>query len=102
MQFSEKRYARRFPLRLPVTVGGELSGHCGETCDISAGGALFYSDSDVNVGSPISFTVSMPAAKLAAKKDVLVNCEGRVTRCSRQGKRHVLAVVIDQYQFQRT
>ena len=72
-----------------------------QTQDISAGGVLFYLDSHLAIGTAVEFTVVMPAAVLGAPQDVRVNCVGRVVRCGRQGERQVVAVVIDEYQFER-
>jgi hypothetical protein len=99
--FTEKRCTERFPLHLPVAVAGELGARCGQTCDMSSGGVLFYMDSEVEVGSPIQFTVSMPGEALGSEKDVSVNCTGRVARCAEENGRHVVAVIIDEYQFER-
>ncbi len=95
----EKRHTRRFPLELPIAVNG--GGVITTTHDISAGGVLFYSDADVEVGAAIEFTIAMPAMSLGAPQDVQVKCVGRVVRSCRQGSRHAVAVVIDEYQFER-
>lgn len=98
----ELRSSVRFPLKLPVEVRAEQNGVAGETQDISAGGVLFYMDSDLDTGSIIEFTISMPASVLGTATDVVVKCTGRVVRCSRQGERTAVAAVIDEYHFDRT
>jgi c-di-GMP-binding flagellar brake protein YcgR len=98
---TELRAAVRFPLRLPVAIttsGEELQA---ETQDISAGGMLFHLQSEMTVGSPIQFRISMPAAVLGASTDVLVTGLGRVVRCSHEGERQAIAAVIDEYRFER-
>jgi c-di-GMP-binding flagellar brake protein YcgR len=98
---TELRAAVRFPLRLPVAIttsGEELQA---ETQDISAGGMLFHLQSEMTVGSPIQFRISMPAAVLGASTDVLVTGQGRVVRCSHEGERRAIAAVIDEYRFER-
>jgi hypothetical protein len=98
---TELRAAVRFPLRLPVAIttsGEELQA---ETQDISAGGMLFHLRSEMTVGSPIQFRISMPAAVLGASTDVLVTGLGRVVRCSHEGERQAIAAVIDEYRFER-
>jgi hypothetical protein len=98
----ELRSSVRFPLKLPVEVRAEQSGVAGETQDISAGGVLFYMDSELEAGSIIEFTISMPASVLGTATDVVVKCTGRVVRCSRHGERTAVAAVIDEYHFDRT
>jgi PilZ domain len=98
----ELRSSVRFPLKLPVEVRAEQSGVAGETQDISAGGVLFYMDSELDAGSIIEFTISMPASVLGTATDVVVKCTGRVVRCSRHGERTAVAAVIDEYHFDRT
>lgn len=63
---------------------------------------LFKIDRSMEVGSLIEFTISMPAAIIGASKDVLVNCTGRVVRCSPESDdRCAVAAVIDEYKFER-
>jgi hypothetical protein len=69
---------------------------------MSANGVLFYMDSEIEVGSSISFTVTMPGEALGSGTDVAVNCTGRVARCSEENGKHVVAVIIDEYQFERS
>ena len=75
--------------------------HQAETQDISAGGVLFHLESEMKVGLPIEFRISMPAAVLGASTDVLVTGLGRVVRCNVEGERRAIAAVIDDYRFER-
>ena len=100
-QIEEKRVSRRFPLQLPIAVTNAKKSRSTKTENISAGGVLFYADEKVKVGSAIAFTIRMPAGVLGAPQDVLVNCTGRVVRRSRIKKRDAVAVVIDEYDFER-
>ncbi len=95
------RSAVRFPLRLPVSVTVATEQCAAETGDISSGGVLFYVDEDLAVGSPIEFSIVMPAQVLGAATDVQVKCEGRVVRSFEEEGRHAIAAVIDEYRFQR-
>jgi len=95
------RNAIRFPLHLPVTLKTNTKEHRAETIDISAGGILFRSESDVEVGSEVEFTVAMPGDVLGSEQDILVKCRGRVVRCSQEAVGRSIAVVIDEYQFER-
>lgn len=98
----EMRSAVRFPIQLPVSIRTESGTFHAITKDISAGGVLFHSEAPVAVGSTIEFTINMPAAVVGSCTDVLVNCVGRVVRCSedKSGPADV-AAVIDDYSFER-
>jgi c-di-GMP-binding flagellar brake protein YcgR len=95
------RNAVRFPLHLPVTLKTPTDEHRAETIDISAGGILFRSETDVEVGSTVEFTVAMPGDILGSDRDVLVKCQGRVVRCTNEPSGRSVAVVIDEYKFER-
>ena len=56
-------------------------------------------DEAIPVGAAIQFTIAMPGARLCLPKDMLVDCTGRVVRCSPVGNRHELAAMIDEYRF---
>ena len=95
------RNAVRFPLHLPVTLKTPPEEHLARTIDISAGGMLFYTETEVEVGSAVEFTVAMPGDVLGSECDVLVNCRGRVVRCVAESSGRSVAVVIDEYKFER-
>lgn len=97
----ELRNAVRFPLHLPVTLKTSTDEHRAETIDISAGGILFRSETEVAVGSVVEFTVAMPGDVLGSDHDILVKCQGRVVRCTQDASGRSIAVVIDEYQFAR-
>jgi hypothetical protein len=98
----EMRCAVRFPIRLPVAIRSESGTYQAMTTDISAGGVLFHSEAPITVGSTIEFTINMPGDVVGSYTDVLVNCVGRVVRCSEEisGPADV-AAVIDDYSFVR-
>jgi hypothetical protein len=96
------RNAVRFPLHLPVTLTTPTDEHRAETIDISAGGILFRTETEVEVGSAVEFTVAMPGDVLGSDRDVLVKCRGRVVRCSEASSGRSVAVVIDEYKFERS
>jgi c-di-GMP-binding flagellar brake protein YcgR len=96
------RNAVRFPLHLPVTLRTSSAEYQAETRDISAGGILLHSETPIAVGSTVNFTIAMPGETLGADQDVLVNCQGRVVRCSEENTDRIIAVAIDEYQFERT
>ena len=72
-----------------------------KTIDISAGGALFLTDVCIPVDCPMEFTIEMPKEVLGVDHPVLVKCQGRVVRCSGGAAGRTVAVVIDEYQFER-
>lgn len=95
------RNAVRFPLHLPVTLRTATEEHRAQTIDISAGGILFRTETEVEVGAAVEFTVAMPGDVLGSDRDVLVKCRGRVVRCSEESSGRSVAVVIDEYKFER-
>ena len=95
------RNAIRFPLHLPVTLKTSTDEHQAETIDISAGGLLFRSETEIEVGSTVEFTVAMPGDVLGSDRDILVKCHGRVVRCTQEATGRGIAVVIDEYKFER-
>ena len=95
------RNAVRFPLHLPVTLKTSTDEHRAQTIDISAGGILFETETEVEVGSAVEFTVAMPGDALGFDRDVLVKCSGRVVRCAQEASGRRVAVVIDEYKFER-
>ncbi len=97
----ELRNAVRFPIQLPVAVRVETAEYQATTGDISSGGVLFHMESALEVGSSIEFTIAMPAEVVGTATDVLVNCVGRVVRCSEDISGPAVAAVIDDYTFVR-
>ncbi|HXZ29327.1 MAG TPA: PilZ domain-containing protein [Terriglobales bacterium] len=100
-QFAEMRSAVRFPLHLPMAVTTEARPLPAETRDISSGGVLFQVEGELPVGSPIQFSISIPAEILGTGTLVQVKCAGRVVRCTAEGDHHAVAAVIDEYYFER-
>jgi hypothetical protein len=95
----ELRCAVRFPLSLPmvVVVGGkELQAI---TCNVSASGVLFETVEELSVGEMIQFSFQMPGAVLGSARDILVECRGRVVRCSISSSQPLIAATIDDYRF---
>jgi PilZ domain len=96
----EKRAARRFPLRVPVSVDHENATHPAQIRDVSARGICFYMDSAVTQGSPIGFTLTLPP-EITLTESIRVQCKGRVVRVEdgiEDGKLTV-AAVIEEYEF---
>jgi hypothetical protein len=96
----EKRAARRFPLRVPVTVDHENATHTAQIRDVSARGISFYLESVVTQGSPIGFTLTLPP-EITLTESIRVQCKGHVVRVENGRDDGTLAVaaVIDEYEF---
>ncbi len=95
------RNSTRFPLHLPVTLKTPSGEYHAKTTDISAGGILFQTEVAIEVGSAVEFAIEMPVDILGTTHPVLVMCAGRVVRCSEEGAGRNIAVVIDEYRFER-
>ena len=97
----EKRAARRFALRVPVTVDRENENHgeAAEIRDVSARGICFYVETAVAQGAPIGFTLTLPP-EITLTESIRVQCKGHVVRVedSDDGKVSV-AAVIEEYEF---
>ncbi len=99
----EKRAARRFALRIPVSVAREENSNYNESAqirDVSARGICLYLDAPIAQGSPIGFTLTLPP-EITLTESIRVQCKGRVVRidgASPAGKMAV-AAVIEEYEF---
>lgn len=102
---NEKRAARRFALRVPVTVERKLTApnahsEPAQIRDVSARGICFYVDSAIAQGSPIGFTLTLPP-EITLTESIRVQCKGRVVRVedARSDGKVTVAAVIDEYEF---
>lgn len=101
----EKRGARRFALRVPVSVNRNVNNEsvpagAARLRDVSARGICFYLDSAIEKGSPIGFTLTLPP-EITLTESIRVQCKGRVVRVEDgdpDGKVTVAAVIED-YEF---
>ncbi len=99
----EKRAARRFALRIPVSVDREGDSNFRESAqvrDVSARGISLYLDSPIEQGSPIGFTLTLPP-EITLTESIRVQCKGRIVRVedgAAAGKMAV-AAVIEEYEF---
>ena len=96
----EKRGARRFPLRVPVTVNHENAAQPAQLRDVSARGICFFVDSAVAQGSPIGFTLTLPP-EITLTESIRVQCKGHVVRVEngKEDGRLAMAAVIEEYEF---
>ena len=99
--YTDVQSAARFPVKLPIAVKSDAGVQPAETQNISANGVLFEVDADMPVGSPVDFTISLPADVVGSAEDVRVDCRGRVVRSFEDGGRRGVGVVIDEYRFER-
>ena len=95
------RNSIRFPLHLQVTLKTPTGEYHATTTDISAGGISFHIDAEIEVGSPVEFSIEMPIDMLGTIQPVEVLCAGRVVRCCEEDPGQSVAVVIDEYHFKR-
>src|SRR6266853_6321456 len=99
----EKRAARRFALRIPVSVAREENAKFSESAqirDVSARGVCLYLDAPVAQGSPIGFTLTLPP-EITLTESIRVQCKGRVVRIEEGGAdgKMAVAAVIEEYEF---
>jgi hypothetical protein len=99
----EKRAARRFALRVPVTVDHGVDiprSEIAQIRDVSARGICFYLESAVAQGSPIGFTLTLPP-EITLTESIRVQCKGRVVRVEngRADGKLAVAAVIEEYEF---
>jgi len=98
----EKRGARRFPLRVPVTVNRDQKSANEEAQlrDVSARGICFFLGSSVSDGSPIGFTLTLPP-EITLTESIRVQCKGHVVRVEngRADGKVAVAAVIEEYEF---
>ena len=96
---AELRNAVRFPLQIPIRIfAGDLTLDA-TTVDISATGILFEAKQVLPLQMKVQFTMKMPAQAMGTTVDVIVNCSGRVVRCTSSGECTRIAAVIDEYYF---
>lgn len=99
--YQEMQSAPRFPLHLSASVKSQSGAYLAETKNISANGVLLAMENDVPVGSMVDFTIVLPAEVVGARQDVQIDCRGRVVRSFEDRGRRGVAVVIDEYHFER-
>ncbi len=103
---SESRTGRRFPLELPISIEDKKTKKLkGTTSNVSAAGVYMQTKADLEVGSKVKFQIMLPGNMIGAKKDVAIECSGRVVRgrqaAAKKSKNSGLACVIDSYKFVR-
>lgn len=105
---TERRTARRYDLSLPVIIRipaevDEDSQH-GKTRDISTRGLYFVMDQNVEAGSELDITLTLPA-EITHGTEVFVRAQGKVVRVEQRNgdgmTRMGVAAVIERYDIIR-
>jgi hypothetical protein len=105
---TERRAARRYDLSLPVIirvpVEKTVSARNGRTRDISTRGVYFTLEQDLESGTELDITLTLPA-EITRGTEVFVRAQGRVIRVDRRNddaSKHVgVAAVIERYDIIR-
>jgi hypothetical protein len=105
---TERRTARRYDLSLPVIVRTPTEGGAGsrnaKTRDISTRGLYFVLDQDLEAGSELDITLTLPA-EITHGTDVFVRAIGKVVRVENKKEegtsRIGVAAVIERYDIMR-
>jgi hypothetical protein len=105
---SERRNARRYDLSLPIIVRipkqRVAENQNGKTRDISTRGLYFVIDQDLQAGSELDITLTLPA-EVTHSSEVFVRAMGKFVRVERRGEdgelRMGVAAVIERYDIIR-
>jgi c-di-GMP-binding flagellar brake protein YcgR len=105
---TERRTARRYDLSLPVIIRVPaervLDTQKGKTRDISTRGLYFVLDQDLQAGSELDITLTLPA-EITHGSEVFVRAMGKVVRVERRmedgSARLGVAAVIERYDIIR-
>jgi len=105
---SERRTARRYDLTLPISIRYTaehlINRREGKTRDISTKGLYFVVSPDLEAGSEVDITLTLPA-EITHGSDVIVRAQGKVVRVEprlEDGEpRMGVAAVIERYDIVR-
>jgi c-di-GMP-binding flagellar brake protein YcgR len=105
---TERRTTRRYDLSLPIVIHvpkeKALDWQQGKTRDISTRGLYFVVDQNMEAGSQLDITLTLPA-EITHGSDVFVRALGRVVRVERRiedgSARMGVAAVIERYDIIR-
>ncbi len=105
---TERRAARRYDLSLPVIIrlplDRESSSRNGKTRDISTRGVYFTIDQDLEAGTELDITLTLPA-EITRGTEVFVRAQGKVVRVEKKSDddspRIGVAAVIERYDIIR-
>src|SRR5438105_8097832 len=98
----ERRGAQRFDFHLAVGIrlSATTEDGCGFTQDLSARGALLYTDFVVAVGDAVELTLVMPS-EITLAENMRVRCRGKVVRRTNPGvgSKPAVAVPLEENEF---
>jgi c-di-GMP-binding flagellar brake protein YcgR len=105
---TERRTTRRYDLTLPISirfaVESLINRQDGKTRDISTRGLYFVIARDLEAGSVLDITLTLPA-EITRGTDVLVRAQGKVVRIERRledgEERMGVAAIIERYDIIR-
>lgn len=105
---TERRTTRRYDLSLPiiirVPIGMSLESQEGKTRDISTRGLYFIMDQNLQTGSELDLTLTLPA-EVTHGSEVFVRAQGKVIRVEPRvedgNTRMGVAAVIERYDIVR-
>ena len=102
---TERRTTRRYDLSLPIVIRvPRLDSQQGKTRDISTRGLYFVVDQNMESGSQLDITLTLPA-EITHGSDVFVRALGKVVRVERRmedgNARMGVAAVIERYDIFR-
>ncbi len=107
----EQRKTKRFDLRLPfalVRTGASSIGKVTETRNLSSGGVLFASESQLPVGEQIEYFITLPTGRTT--EGVRLHCLGTIVRLEpcpaaqtarEKERRFNVAATMERYEFVR-
>lgn len=106
---SERRTTRRYDLSLPVIIRvptvRDVDSHVGKTRDVSTRGLYFVISRDLDTGSELDITMTLPA-EITHGTDVFVRALGKVVRVDKRIEdgmpRLGVAAVIERYDIIRS
>ncbi len=105
MTASERRSARRFQIKLPLTVrwtsGSAIGEASTESKDVSSRGVYFFLPKELKHGAPVEILLTLPH-EITLAGPVKVRCLGRIQR-TESGSAEKVGVVaaIERYEFLR-
>jgi hypothetical protein len=97
----ERRSGQRFAYQVPVLLRVPGEGRSGNGCtqDLSARGALVWTDLALAEGTPVEMVLVMPS-EITLAEDMNVCCRAHVTRLDRaEGSKPAVAIKIEHYEF---
>jgi hypothetical protein len=107
-EMTERRSTRRYDLSLPIIIRTpaerKIDSQYGKTRDISTRGLYFVVDENMESGSELDLTLTLPA-EITRGSDVFVKALGKVIRVERRmedgNSRMGVAAVIERYDIVR-